>query len=838
MLQITGLWAVDIVNGQAQVGSVVGTVTDNNVTANLITSPLTPTVNATSPEGYSGGSSVGYNSSTNTYYFGYTQQTIAKSIAINNALQGSGVQVNGVQYGMSYLNGGNTYGTLGMTVSVTSNTGSLLNSYTHTFNTQNAAWQQFDQTQTFTNPYELANLGNVSMAISGKDSRFWAGYYGPQVKDPYLKLTYGSDPKTYYNIPDDGYVPVAIPFAFPFYGQSFTQSYMFSNGVVGFQNPGWNGFCCDGVTLDRNLGSEWHWGIYALQTDLIQANGNAKFYTQTNGSSYLKYAWENINEYGTQNLNTFSATIKPTGYIGLDYQQVNVQYHNVTSGIVGDASIGQYAQYYNGAGSVFPIPGNTITFNGTEVSDPCLINPLSSPTCPGYQQAYFNQQCTINQLYDSACPGYASAYLDYQCSLNPLYSTQCIGYEQAYLDQQCSISPLYSTSCRGYTTAVNECSANPLTHSYCPSYQTAVNDCSTNGLLHSYCPSYTLEQEFCTSDPLSNPLCTGYQTAVTECTSNQLSHSYCPSYQTSLTLCSTDPLSNTMCTGYQTANTECSINALSHTYCAGYQTALSTCSTTPLSNTLCPDYSKAKLALDAALASTAPTTTNNTTAAVVSTTEAAPTISSTGEVTTTVSATGNSTIDAAINTTATSTSPAAAATATVSLAPVASTTPSAPEPKTETKTADAKKEDKQEAKNDTKESAGGSDKQASAGSTGSTSTSDKKPDGPTMRQQIAAKRAEAARTAEVKAGAEAAKELDSAPSFAAQVAVQNVVVAAMGFNAGFDVYKTLIMRDAAGYKPFDIYKNQKTVDNARVLRRMSGASDRLHEEMVASQYKD
>ena len=164
----------------AQQGSVINTVTDSNVTSNLITSPLSSTVNATAPGGYSGGSTTGYNASTNTYYFGYTQQTISKTIAINQALQGSGVQLNGVQYGMSYLNGSNSYGTLGMTVSVTGGNGTTLQSYSHTFNTQNSAWQQFNQTQTFTNPYTVSNLGNVSMSISGKDSRYWAGYYGPQ----------------------------------------------------------------------------------------------------------------------------------------------------------------------------------------------------------------------------------------------------------------------------------------------------------------------------------------------------------------------------------------------------------------------------------------------------------------------------------------------------------------------------------------------------------------------------------------------------------------------------------------------------------------------------------
>jgi hypothetical protein len=47
-------------------------------------------------------------------------------------------------------------------------------------------------------------------------------------------------------------------------------------------------------------------------------------------------------------------------------------------------------------------------------------------------------------------------------------------------------------------------------------------------------------------------------------------------------------------------------------------------------------------------------------------------------------------------------------------------------------------------------------------------------------------------------------------------------------------YFTMIP-DAAFYAPKEIYKNQKTVDNARALRSLS--SDRLHQEMINQQYK-
>jgi len=41
----------------------------------------------------------------------------------------------------------------------------------------------------------------------------------------------------------------------------------------------------------------------------------------------------------------------------------------------------------------------------------------------------------------------------------------------------------------------------------------------------------------------------------------------------------------------------------------------------------------------------------------------------------------------------------------------------------------------------------------------------------------------------------------------------------------------------AFYAPREIYKNQRTVDNARVLRGLQGGSDRLHQELINLQYK-
>lgn len=54
---------------------------------------------------------------------------------------------------------------------------------------------------------------------------------------------------------------------------------------------------------------------------------------------------------------------------------------------------------------------------------------------------------------------------------------------------------------------------------------------------------------------------------------------------------------------------------------------------------------------------------------------------------------------------------------------------------------------------------------------------------------------------------------------------------------GYDAYTSLALVDGKFYKPEEIYKNQTTTDNVRVLRGLTGGSDRLHQEMINQQFK-
>ena len=65
-----------------------------------------------------------------------------------------------------------------------------------------------------------------------------------------------------------------------------------------------------------------------------------------------------------------------------------------------------------------------------------------------------------------------------------------------------------------------------------------------------------------------------------------------------------------------------------------------------------------------------------------------------------------------------------------------------------------------------------------------------------------------------------------------------VDVAAMAqIPKGYEAYSLVVLRDAPFYKPEAIYKDNRTVDNARLLRGLTGGSDAKHQQMVDSQFK-
>ena len=594
---------------------------------------------------------------------------------------------------------------------------------------------------------------------------------------------------------DDGWRNVPLGFTFPYWGQPFTTSTMYSNGVVQFGSPvasgsypNNNAFCCHGADLTTLNNRNYNYAIMPLWTDLV--NNVPAYYRGTSDS--MTYGWYNAVQYGTNNTNTFELKINNTGTFDVRYGGTFVgPQSGVTIGMTGDTTKGEYFQYYHGMGFQGPTAGfSWSALGGTGAVDQCIINPLSSPTCSGYQAAYTTQQCSISALYDPSCPGYQTAYFNQQCSVDSLYNRNCPGYQTAYFNQQCSINPLYNVDCPGYASAYlsAQCRANPLYSTTCDGYATAYHD------------------QQCSINPLYMSDCTGYARAYhdQQCSVSALYMSDCPGYAAA----------------YKAQ--QCSLDGLYDRTCPNYSTAYATKMVLEQQNMA------STVATAGVVAQTAPSPTSTT----ASTTSASTSISSDGAVSVGVSKTGDTNVDKAIAAPAPTTNSAAAPSAPVQLvqAPPPAASPMAPAPAPAGKNeSGSKQENKPESAGD--KPSGGPAPQMAQGQQGS----DSKPAAPTARQEIQARREAAAKAEAVEKGKNLANEMGKASDLEAQKQVQNVVIQAMGFTPGFDAYSRQLIVQQQFYKPYQVYGNQKTIDNRANLR-MFGGTDKLHNEMVDAQY--
>jgi hypothetical protein len=435
-----------------------------NLTYSTTPNLLNPTVNAWTGTvqgqnaGYSGGTTPAFNPSTNTIIFGYTMATAAQTIAINQALSGTGIQVGGYNYSWNINNDPVTgqYGTLTGRVILRDAGGNALQTYNYNYPQQSGGFINFSGTQWFPQDYTLANLSNLELSFTGKDARFWAGYYGPQVRTPSLSLRYTVDPcatNPAYSPSCPGYNTVSISNnLLP--GTTGTQAYAINQALAlagaGATIHGFNygytynvsarqcaifdllGFCLTG----------WNYSDAGVSTVITDSN-SATLFSESNT--------HNGNNNGT------------TGSYSKQFR---------FSSSLPMSTLGGFAM------SPWTLGNASITNMYSEAvytADPCTANPLHSPSCAGYAAAYLTQQCSANPLYDASCPGYAAAYLTQQCSANPLYDASCPGYQTAYFTQQCSMNPLYNATCPGYQTAYfnQQCTANPLYDRSCPGYNTA-----------------------------------------------------------------------------------------------------------------------------------------------------------------------------------------------------------------------------------------------------------------------------------------------------------------------------------------------------------------------------
>ena len=178
------------------------------------------------------------------------------------------------------------------------------------------------------------------------------------------------------NLGDDGTRNVSLGFEFEYWGQTFTDAWVSSNGFISFQSGAH--LCCNGQPIEmaqRNT-------IYAYWSDLISYTGNP-YYRRDDGS--ILFGWYGVNEFGTNNSSTFEIGLFADGKIQLNFGNLGFSgYRDFTAGITGPTAddniplfYGRNAQFLQNQSGLLswiaPVP--------EVVAVDCNVTPMD-PSCP------------------------------------------------------------------------------------------------------------------------------------------------------------------------------------------------------------------------------------------------------------------------------------------------------------------------------------------------------------------------------------------------------------------------------------------------------------------------
>ena len=124
-----------------------------------------------------------------------------------------------------------------------------------------------------------------------------------------------------------------IGFTFDFYGQSFTQARMATNGCLHFKTSG--AYCSD-YTPDPLTGQHTY-TLYPFWTDLIKDNGSAM--KAKAFADYTIFGWYKMREYNQANTdNSFEVWLYPNDTFEFRYGELDIDNHDVLIGEIGSGS--------------------------------------------------------------------------------------------------------------------------------------------------------------------------------------------------------------------------------------------------------------------------------------------------------------------------------------------------------------------------------------------------------------------------------------------------------------------------------------------------------------------
>jgi hypothetical protein len=178
------------------------------------------------------------------------------------------------------------------------------------------------------------------------------------------------------NLGDDNTRQISLGFEFEYWGQTFTDVWVSSNGFVSFQSPAH--LCCNGRPIEQAQRNT----IYAYWSDLISYTGNP-YYRISEGSAL--FGWYNVQEFGTNNSNTFEIGLFSNGNIQFNYGALSASgWRDFTAGITGPEADDNVPLFYGRNPQFLQNQSGLLTYGAPipdEVTIDCNATPLH-PSCP------------------------------------------------------------------------------------------------------------------------------------------------------------------------------------------------------------------------------------------------------------------------------------------------------------------------------------------------------------------------------------------------------------------------------------------------------------------------
>jgi hypothetical protein len=178
------------------------------------------------------------------------------------------------------------------------------------------------------------------------------------------------------NLGDDTTRQISLGFEFEYWGQTFTDVWVSSNGFVSFEGAA--NLCCNGLPLEQAQRNT----IYAYWSDLVSYTGNP-YYRLDEGSAL--FGWYGTQEYGTNNLNTFEIGLFDNGNIQFNYGSLTASgWRDFTAGITGPEAGDNVPLFYGRNPQFLQNQSGLLTYGSPipdEVAIDCNATPMH-PSCP------------------------------------------------------------------------------------------------------------------------------------------------------------------------------------------------------------------------------------------------------------------------------------------------------------------------------------------------------------------------------------------------------------------------------------------------------------------------